>query len=175
MELKLTAIILLSFVVALAVVTFDEENDSFFNIEAFGQEKFTVKIIADDNIVVEKKYSPFEEGKFSKGTVLELYAHPRYESIENKWYQNPRFQGWYDENAQVLSYNSTYSFTVNEDMTIYAASTGGWVVNNFYKEKSIWSLTSMGHTILKDHYTGKEVFRGDLSLFSGTNVELECG
>ncbi len=75
----------------------------------------------------------------------------------------------------MLSYNSTYSFTVNEDMTIYAASTRGLVVNNFYREKSTWSLTSMGHMILKDHYTGKEVFRSDLSLFSGTNVELECG
>jgi len=175
MKLKTAEIILLSAVAIIALAGFAEENETFLDSDAFGHEKCTVKVIADENIVVEKSYSPFEEGSFTKGTVLELYAYPKCESVKDKWYQNLRFQGWYDKNALLLSDNSTYRFTVNEDTTIYAASTGGWVVNNFYREKATWSLTSMGHTILKDHYTGKEVFRGDLSLFSGTNVDLECG
>ncbi len=170
------AVLIAAAALALASTLSEGENSPFPDLSSEGSaERFTVTVVEDECVSVERGGAHFTGGTYSKGTIISLSAHVTDNMKDSFDYKRHMFDGWFNENGVRLSESAMYTFTVNGDVTLYAASSGGRIANDLYVEEGVWTLNSLGYTIVKDHLTGKVAFEGNLSLFSGTDVNLKAG
>ena len=127
--------------VALALVGVQAGGDSEFDFgdwRSAGDDEHKLTVIGDDHTGFLKSgtYPNFTLTGWSKGS---------------GWY----FDGWYDENGNLLSREKTYTITINGDTTVRAASYGGEKLDSFYVDTVVITPDDIGGaTEVRNHYSG---------------------